>query len=215
VPSSSIVQDFERMGVFPIIVIDDAADARPLGEALLRAGMPCAEITFRTAAAAESIRTLERELPELLLGAGTILSVDQAKQARDAGARFVLTPGFSPTVVDFCLDRDIPIFPGVSTPTEIQAGLERGLTVLKFFPAEAMGGLRFLKAVAAPLAAARYLPTGGISLENLGDYLRFDRVVACAGTWIVKKDWLKEKRFDRIEAEAAAAVRRVGEIRGS
>jgi 2-dehydro-3-deoxyphosphogluconate aldolase/(4S)-4-hydroxy-2-oxoglutarate aldolase len=149
----------------------------------------------------------------MLIGAGTVLSVDQVKQALDAGATYILAPGYNPTVVDFCLENQVSIYPGVCTPTEIDTALCRGLTVLKFFPAEAMGGLNYLKAISAPLAKARYLPTGGVNLQNLPDYLRFEKVLACAGTWIAKKDLIAERRFDRIRAEAEKAVQVVQEIR--
>jgi len=210
----SISEKIERLGVFPIIVIDRAADAVPLGEALLRAGLPCAEVTFRTQAAAEAIKTLSGKFPEMLLGAGTVLKVEQVDDAVDSGATFLVTPGFNHEVVDHCLKKGIDIYPGVCTPTEIDAALSKGLTLLKFFPAEAMGGLSYLKAVSAPLSMARFIPTGGVNLENFPGYLAFDKVAACAGTWIVKKNWLAEGRFDRIEQEAANAVEVVRRVRG-
>ena len=149
----------------------------------------------------------------MLLGAGTVLQVEQVDQAIDAGARFILAPGFNPAVVDYCLAQDVPVFPGVCTPTEVEAALGKGLNVLKFFPAEAMGGVNYLKAISAPLSMVRYLPTGGVNLKNLSDYLNFDRVLACAGTWIARKDRLREKRFDLIEEDAAKAVSLVAQIR--
>jgi Entner-Doudoroff aldolase len=210
----STTNKIERLGVFPIIVIDRVADVIPLGEALLRAGLPCAEVTFRTEAAAEAIQTLSKKFPEMLLGAGTVLKVDQADAAIDAGATFMVTPGFNHQVVDHCLQKGIDIYPGVCTPTEIDTAVTKGLSVLKFFPAEAMGGLSYLKAVSAPLSMVRYIPTGGVNLENFPDYLAFDKVLACAGTWIVKKNWLAEGRFDLIETEAANAVDMVRKVRG-
>lgn len=210
----SITNKIERLGVFPIIVIDRASDAVPLGEALLKAGLPCAEVTFRTAAAAEAIRTLSKEFPEMLLGAGTVLKVEQADAAVEAGATFMVTPGFNHQVVDHCIQQGIEIYPGVCTPTEIDTAVTKGLEVLKFFPAEAMGGLSYLKAVSAPLSMVRYIPTGGVNLQNFPDYLAFDKVLACAGTWIVKKNWLAEGRFDLIEKEAANAVEVVKRVRG-
>lgn len=209
-----ITNRLEELGVFPIIVIDRAEDASPLGEALLEAGLPCAEVTFRTPAAATAIHTLSREFPEMLVGAGTVLSIEQADKAIDSGARFILSPGFNPTVVDHCLKRGVTIYPGVCTPTEIEAAMGKGLRVLKFFPAEAMGGLAYLKAISAPLSMVRYLPTGGVNLTNLPDYLTFDKIVSCAGTWIVKKEWLQARDFDRIREEAAASVKVVQQVRG-
>lgn len=210
----SITNKIERLGVFPIIVINRVADVIPLGEALLRGGLPCAEVTFRTEAAAEAISTLSKEFPEMLLGAGTVLRVEQADAAIEAGAKFIVTPGFNPKVVDHCIRQSVDIYPGVCTPTEIDTALNKGLTVLKFFPAKAMGGLSYLKAVSAPLSMARYIPTGGVDLQNFSDYLAFDKVLACAGTWIVKKNWLNEGRFDLIEQEAANAVEIVRNVRG-
>jgi len=211
--SDQIVRQFEQMGVFPIIVIDNPEDAAPLGEALLKGGMPCAEVTFRTAGAAAAIESLAKTFPEMLIGAGTVLKPEQAQQAKDCGARFVLSPGFNPTVVDYCRNIELPIFPGVCTPSEIEAAMGKGLTTLKFFPAEAMGGLAFLKAVCAPLSMVRFLPTGGVNTENLKAYLAFDRVLACAGTWIARKEWLRDRRFDLIQNEAAEAVRIAQSVR--
>jgi len=210
----SITNKIQALGVFPIIVLDHVADVVPLGEALLRAGLPCAEVTFRTAAAAEAISTFSRAFPDMLLGAGTVLTVDQADAAIDAGATFMVTPGFNHQVVDHCLAKGVNIYPGVCTPTEMDTAVSKGLTVLKFFPAEAMGGLSFLKAVSAPLSMVRFIPTGGVNLENFPDYLAFEKTLACAGTWIVKKNWLVEGRFDLIEQEAANAVGVVRRVRG-
>ncbi len=211
--NTSVTQQIEQLGVFPIIVIEDAADAMRLGETLLTAGLPCAEVTFRTEAAEEAIRVLAGGFPDLLVGAGTVLSVEQAQKAIDAGAKFVLSPGFNPSVVDFCLSQEVTIYPGICTPTEIEAAMAKGLTVLKFFPSESMGGVRYLQSISAPLSMVRYIPTGGVNLGNLPDYLNFDRVLACAGTWIVKKQWLKDKDFDRIRKEAEGAVEVVKKVR--
>ena len=212
--STTVTQQIEQLGVFPIIVIEDAKDALQLGETLLAAGLPCAEVTFRTAAAEEAIRSLAEGFPELLVGAGTVLSVEQAQKAIDAGATFILSPGFNPKVVDFCLSQDVAIYPGIATPTEIEAAMAKGLKVLKFFPAASMGGLQYLKAISAPLSMVRYIPTGGVNLQNLPDYLNFDKVLACAGTWIVKKQWLIDRDFDRIRKEAEDAVAVVKKLRG-
>ena len=210
----SITDKIQELGVFPIIVINKAEDALPLGECLLRAGLPCAEVTFRTAAAAEAIATLSREFPEMLLGAGTVLKPEQVDAAIQSGVKFMVTPGFNPTIVSHCLEQGVDIYPGVCTPTEIDTAVNMGLSVLKFFPAEAMGGLSYLKAVSAPLSMVRYIPTGGINLQNFRDYLSFEKTLACAGTWIVKKNWLAEGRFDLIEQEAAQSVQIVREVRG-
>lgn len=212
--SHSTAERIGRLGVFPIVVLRRISDVQPLGEALNRAGLSCVEVTFRTDIAAEAISLFSKQFPELLLGAGTVLTIDQARQAFDSGAEFVLTPGFNPRVVDFCLEQGKTIFPGVCTPTEMEAALGKGLTTLKFFPAGAMGGVSYLKAVAGPLPMLRFLPTGGVNLQNLREYLAFDKVAACAGSWIVREEWLVGKRFDLIEETAAASLRVVAEVRG-
>jgi len=192
--------------IVPVIVIDDPADAVPLATALSDGGLPCAEITFRTAGALEALRRIRDERPAMLAGAGTVLTPKQAADARAAGAQFVVAPGFSPAVVDYCVEHDIPVFPGVCTPTEIEAALERGLDVLKFFPAEPMGGINFLKAIAAPYVGVKFMPTGGVNAANVMSYLAFNRVVACGGSWMAPSDWIAAKQFDRVRAEAASAV---------
>jgi 2-dehydro-3-deoxyphosphogluconate aldolase/(4S)-4-hydroxy-2-oxoglutarate aldolase len=201
-----------RLRVVPVIVIDDAADAVPLGRALAEGGIPCAEITFRTAAAEDAIRRMASELPDVLVGAGTVLSPEQAARAMAAGAQFIVAPGFNRRVVDFCLERGVPVYPGVSTPTEIEAALEAGLRVLKFFPAEPLGGLPYLKAVAAPYAGVGFMPTGGITPRNLGDYLAFPRVVACGGSWMAPAEWISAGAFDRIRDETRAACALAGRV---
>ncbi|HXT15408.1 MAG TPA: bifunctional 4-hydroxy-2-oxoglutarate aldolase/2-dehydro-3-deoxy-phosphogluconate aldolase [Gemmatimonadaceae bacterium] len=192
--------------IAPVITIDDPADAVPLARALAEGGLPCAEITFRTPRAPEALQRICAEAPELLAGAGTVLTRDQAKRARDAGAQFIVAPGFNARVVDYCLENSIPVYPGIATPTEVEMALEKGLKTLKFFPAEPMGGLDFLKAIAAPYVDVSFMPTGGINLTNVGHYLAFKRVVACGGSWMAPADWIAAKQFDRIrEASQRAA----------
>jgi 2-dehydro-3-deoxyphosphogluconate aldolase/(4S)-4-hydroxy-2-oxoglutarate aldolase len=192
--------------VVPVITIDDPVDAVPLARALADGGLPCAEITFRTPRAPEALQRICAEAPDLLAGAGTVLSPEQARRARDAGAQFIVAPGFSPRVVDYCLDNGIPVYPGIATPTEVEMALEKGLKTLKFFPAEPMGGLDFLKAIAAPYVEVNFMPTGGINLTNVGHYLSFKRVVACGGSWMAPAEWIAGKQFDRIrEASQRAA----------
>ncbi|HEX6536043.1 MAG TPA: bifunctional 4-hydroxy-2-oxoglutarate aldolase/2-dehydro-3-deoxy-phosphogluconate aldolase [Gemmatimonadaceae bacterium] len=193
--------------ILPVIVLDDARHAAPLARALIDGGLPCAEITFRTSAAAEAIAAIAAAHPELHVGAGTVLTTQQAANACDAGARFVVTPGYNPAVVDYCLERGMPVIPGVCTPSEIDGALHRGLEVVKFFPAEAMGGVRFLEAVAAPYAHVRFVPTGGITASNLVDYLAVPQVVACGGSWLAPRAWIAAGEFDRISEETRAAVR--------
>lgn len=203
-----------NLGVVPVVVVEQAAWAIPMGRALMLGGLPCAEITFRTEAAAESIRMLTQEVPELLVGAGTVLSEKQASQALDAGAQFVVSPGFNPRVVDFCQARAVPVFPGVSTPTEIELALEKGLQILKFFPAEALGGLSYLQAISGPYKLLSFIPTGGISPSNLVSYLSFPSVHACGGTWLVRREWLASGDFNKISREAIKAVALVDRVRG-
>ena len=190
----------------PVLVIDDAADAAPLAAALAAGGLPLAEVTFRTPAAGEALRRIAGEVPEVLVGAGTVLTPDQAQRAVSAGARFVVAPGFSPAVVDWCLGHDVPVFPGVCTPTEVEMALARELTTLKFFPAEPAGGVGYLKAIGAPYGMVRFIPTGGIGAANLASYLALKNVVACGGSWMAPAEWVRARQFDRIREETAKAV---------
>jgi 2-dehydro-3-deoxyphosphogluconate aldolase/(4S)-4-hydroxy-2-oxoglutarate aldolase len=200
-----------RLGLVPVVKIERAEDAVRLGEALLAGGLPCAEITFRTAAAEEAIGRISSSLPDIVLGAGTVRSVDQAERAVAAGARFIVSPGFNKKVVDWCLDKGVAVTPGVATPTEIDMATETGLNVLKFFPAEALGGIKTLKAISAPYGDVRFIPTGGINLGNLPDYLALPSVFCCGGSWLVKGDLITAGRFDeitRLAQEAVAVVNR-------
>jgi 2-dehydro-3-deoxyphosphogluconate aldolase/(4S)-4-hydroxy-2-oxoglutarate aldolase len=209
---SDIMAALGGIGLIPVVKIERVEDAAALGAALKRGGLPCAEVTFRTAAAQGAIAMLARAHPDLVVGAGTVLSVEQAQQAQAAGARFIVSPGFSPKVVDWCLQQGLPVLPGVVTPTEIMAGLERGLRVFKFFPAEAYGGITTLKALSAPFAGVHYIPTGGITASNLADYLSLPAVHAVGGSWMVEGKLISSGQFDeiaRLAAEACAVVRRV------
>lgn len=201
-----VLQQIGELGVVPVVAIDDAANAAPLGAALLAGGLPCAEITFRTAAAADAIRALADAYPDMLVGAGTVLSVEQAQQAAAAGARFVVSPGFDAAVVDWCLSNGLPVTPGVVTPSEITAALNKGLQVLKFFPAEAMGGLKVLKAIGGPYKTVKFIPTGGINRDNLAEYLSHPIVHACGGSWLVKSHLIAAGDFDEITRRTAEAV---------
>lgn len=212
--NQAVIEKIGKIGVFPIVVIDDPADAQPLGEALLEGRLPIVEVTFRTNAAARAINIFSGKFKEMLVGAGTVLTRDQVDAAADAGAEFILAPGYNPAVVDYCLEKGLTVFPGICTPSEIDACLARGLKVLKFFPAEAMGGVKYLEAVSPPLAEARFLPTGGLTIENLPGYLSFPKTHACAGTWIARKDTIKAGRFDLIRQAAAEAVEVVREVKG-
>jgi 2-dehydro-3-deoxyphosphogluconate aldolase/(4S)-4-hydroxy-2-oxoglutarate aldolase len=209
----SMTERIRQMGIVPVVSLPQIEHALPLAEALLAGGLPCAEITFRTAAAAEAIQRIRQRFPEMLLGAGTVLSIEQAQTALDVGAQFIVSPGTNPAVVDYCQQRDVTIFPGVCTPTEIELALSHGVSVLKFFPAEAAGGVKFLKAICAPYRQVSFMPTGGIDERNLADYLAIPQVVACGGSWMVKPELMTENRFDEITQLTAAAVRKVAELR--
>ncbi|MEW2374999.1 bifunctional 4-hydroxy-2-oxoglutarate aldolase/2-dehydro-3-deoxy-phosphogluconate aldolase [Micromonospora sp. NPDC047812] len=191
--------------ILPVVVLDDARDGAPLADALVRGGLRCAEVTFRTDAAAEAIRVMS-ERPDLLVGAGTVLTPAQVDRAVEAGARFVVTPGFSPAVVRRCQELGVPVFPGVATGTEIQMALDAGLDTVKFFPAEQLGGVGMIKALAAPYRSVRFIPTGGVNTANLSDYLALPAVLAVGGTWMVAPDLLAAGCWDEVAARTAAAV---------
>jgi len=200
------IERFAALRIIPVIVIDDPDDAVPLARALCDGGLPCAEITLRTPRALESLRRIAAEMPDMFVGAGTVLTPAQAAAARDAGAKFVVAPGFNPAVVERCRAIELPVFPGVATPTEIEMAFGAGLSVLKFFPAEPMGGLAYLKAVAGPYTGVRFIPTGGIGPSNLASYLGFSRVVACGGSWMAPNDWIAARQFDRVREAAREGV---------
>lgn len=202
-----ILQKLELFGIVPVVVINDAADARGLAQALCDGGLPCAEVTFRTAAAADAIAAIARDFPDVLLGAGTVLTVEQAQRALNAGAEFIVAPGLNRKVVDYCIERNVPVLPGVATPTEVEAALEAGLQVVKFFPAEASGGAEYLKAMAAPYGSVRFIPTGGVGPANLLGYLKSPRVLACGGSWMVSNELVAAKRFDDVRRLTEEAVR--------
>ena len=209
----SELEMIQELGVVPVVVLNDAKDARPLAEALCEGGLPCAEVTFRTEAAEESIRSMTKEFPEMLVGAGTVLTVEQADRAIDAGAKFIVSPGFDPEIVDDCLERSIPVFPGCITPSEVAQAVKRGLEVIKFFPAEQFGGIDTIKALAAPYTDIKFMPTGGINAANLEKYLAYDRIVACGGSWMVKADLIRNEEFDIVKKLTAEAVKLVSDIR--
>lgn len=197
----------ELFGIIPVVVLNDPADGPHVATALKEGGLPCAEITFRTAAAAKAIEAIARTVPEVVVGAGTVLTVEQAQTAVAAGAMFIVAPGLNRKVVEFCLQRNIPVLPGVATPSEVEAALELGLDAVKFFPAEANGGLDFLKALAAPYRSVHFVPTGGITPSNLLSYLTFPRVLACGGSWMVNSDLIEARRFTEIQRLTEEAMR--------
>lgn len=203
--TNQVIKKIEQLRLVPVVAIEDAADASALADALLAGGLACAEITFRTAAAPEAIRTIA-DRGDLFVGAGTVLTVDQARQAVDCGAKFLVSPGTNPPVVEWAVNNGIAITPGVATPSDIDLAMSFGLDVVKFFPAEAFGGLKTLKAIAAPYTTIRFIPTGGITADNLADYLAFKQVIACGGSWMVKGDLISGGQFDRIAQLTREAV---------
>ncbi len=208
-----IIEQLREFRIIPVVSIPRLEQAEPLAESLLAGGLPCAEITFRTAAAAESMTQIRARHPDILLGAGTVLTVDQAETAINAGAQFIVSPGTNPSVIDHCLSNGVAIFPGVCTPTEIEMALAKGLDVMKFFPAEPMGGVGYLQAICAPYRHVRFIPTGGIDATNLGRYLALSQVIACGGSWMVKPDLLNAGEFDRLTQLVRDAVALVAELR--
>ena len=211
---NQIFEQIHKIGILPVIALDDAAQAVPLAKALAAGGIPVAEVTFRTAAGEEAIRRITQECPEVLVGAGTVLTTEQVDRAVNAGAKFVVSPGTNRKVVGRCREMGVQPIPGVVTPTEIEAALELGLDVLKFFPAEPSGGLAMIKALAAPYTQVRFIPTGGISAANVGEYLRYPKILACGGSWMVQKELVNAGKFDEIQilaAEAAAIAKAVWE----
>lgn len=204
---NAVLEKISKIGIVPVVVLDDAKDAKPLAEALIKGGLPCAEVTFRTAAAEESIRIMAKEFPDMLVGAGTVLTTEQVDRAVNAGAKFIVSPGFNPNIVKYCLSKNIPMVPGTNNPSNIEAALELGLDVVKFFPAEASGGIEMIKAMAAPYTTVKFMPTGGVNAKNICDYLAFDKIIACGGSWMVKKDLVAAGKFDEIQALTEEAVR--------
>lgn len=203
---NDLLKEIGLIGIVPVIALDDAKDAKPLGEALRKGGLNCAEVTFRTAAAEESIKIMSQEFPDMLVGAGTVLTTDQVDRAVNAGAKFIVSPGLNPVVVKYCVDKNIPILPGCANPSDIEQALMFGLDVVKFFPAEAAGGLAMIKAMSAPYGNIKFMPTGGINANNLNDYLGFGKILACGGSWMVKKDMISAGKFDEITRLTKEAV---------
>ena len=206
------LKEIGHTGIVPVVVLNKVADAVPLADALIKGGLPCAEVTFRTDAAEESIREIAKKFPEMFVGAGTVLTTEQVDRAIGAGAKFIVSPGFNPKVVEYCIKNNYPICPGIMTPTELEMALGFGLDVVKFFPAENAGGLKMIKAMSAPYTMMKFMPTGGINATNVRDYLACDKILACGGSWMVKGDLIKGGNFAEIEkltAEAAEIVREV------
>ncbi len=203
---NEIISQFQKLGIIPVVKIDNAKDAVPLAKALCEGGLPVAEVTFRTDAAEEAIRLISEAYPEMLVGAGTVLTTEQVDRAVAAGAKFIVSPGLNPKVVKHCQEKNVPITPGTSSPTDIEMALELGLDVVKFFPAEASGGLAKIKAMAAPYTKVKFMPTGGINAKNLQSYLDFPKIVACGGSWMVSGELINSGNFDEIKRLTREAV---------
>lgn len=208
----TLEERFYDYAVVPVVVLNDADDAIPLADALIKGGLPCAEVTFRTDAAEESIRRICESFPDMLVGAGTVLTTEQVERAYKAGAKFIVSSGFDPEIIDCCISIGLPVLPGCITPSEIAQAVKRGLNVVKFFPAEQSGGVAMIKAMAAPYSMVKFMPTGGISTKNLADYLSCDKILCCGGSWMVKEDLIKSGSFDKITdmtKEATALARSI------
>lgn len=208
-----VLEQIQKLGIVPVVVLNDAKDAEPLAQALCDGGLPCAEVTFRTAAAEESIRIMAEKFPQMLIGAGTVLTTEQVDRAVAAGAKFIVSPGLNPRIVKYCVEKGILITPGCCNPSDIEQALENGLEVVKFFPAEPAGGLKMIKAIAAPYVGLKFMPTGGINAANVKDYLAYDRIVACGGSWMVKGSLVDEGNFEEITRLTKEAVEIVKEAR--
>ena len=203
---NSLISQIEEKKLVPVVKLDRVEDAVPLAQALCDGGLPVAEVTFRTEAAYDSIKSMKSAFPDMIVGAGTVVNVEQAKKALDAGSSFIVSPGFSRPVVEFAIDHNVLVLPGTCTPTEIMAAMEYNLKIVKFFPAKQYGGLDTIKALAAPFPSVRFMPTGGISAANLLEYLAFPKIIACGGSWMVKDTYINEGRFDEIKNLTTEAV---------
>lgn len=203
---NDVLVEISKMGIVPVVKLDNAADAEPLAKALCEGGLPCAEVTFRTDAAEEAIRIMTTKYPQMLVGAGTVLTTDQVDRAVGAGAKFIVSPGLNPKVVKYCIDKGIPVTPGTSNPSDVEQAIELGLEVVKFFPAEAAGGLNMIKSMAAPYVNMKFMPTGGINAKNLTSYLDFPKIIACGGSWMVNDAMIQAGEFDKIKEITREAV---------
>ena len=211
---NEVLMKIGQMGIVPVVVLNDVKNAVPLAQSLINGGLPCAEVTFRTEAAQQSIAEISKNFPQMFVGAGTVLTTEQVDRAVDAGAKFIVSPGFNPKVVEYCIKKGYPVTPGIMTPTELEMALEFGLDVVKFFPAENAGGLKMIKAMAAPYTKMTFMPTGGINPQNVREYLQCDKILACGGSWMVKGDLINNGNFAEIEKLTKEASQIVKEIRG-
>ena len=211
---NEVLMKIGQMGIVRVVVLNDVKNAVCLAQSLINGGLPCAEVTFRTEAAQQSIAEISKHFPQMFVGAGTVLTTEQVDRAVDAGAKFIVSPGFNPKVVEYCIKKGYPVTPGIMTPTELEMALEFGLDVVKFFPAENAGGLKMIKAMAAPYTKMKFMPTGGINPQNVREYLQCDKILACGGSWMVKGDLINSGNFAEIEKLTKEASQIVKEIRG-
>ncbi|MFZ5808266.1 MAG: bifunctional 4-hydroxy-2-oxoglutarate aldolase/2-dehydro-3-deoxy-phosphogluconate aldolase [Chloroflexota bacterium] len=209
-----LAKQIKALGIIPVVAINAEEHALRVAEALLHGGLPCIEVTFRTSAAEESIRRIAVNYPAMILGAGTVLTIEQAKKAVDAGASFIVSPGFSPDIVTWCQANSVPVIPGVATPTEIMMALATGVNIVKFFPAETLGGVKTLEAIAAPFHEVQFIPTGGITAQNLATYLKHRSVLACGGSWLATPAMISSEKFGEITALTKEAIALVKTICG-
>jgi 2-dehydro-3-deoxyphosphogluconate aldolase/(4S)-4-hydroxy-2-oxoglutarate aldolase len=203
---NEVIGEIYQIGIVPVVVFTDIKQVLPTARALLEGGINCAEITFRTSVAEEAIKIISEEMPQMLVGAGTVLTTDQVDTAQKAGARFIVSPGTNPKVLKHCVDKNITIIPGCSNPSDIEICLEHGIDTVKFFPAEAAGGVNMLKAMSAPYTNVKFMPTGGIDIKNLNTYLSFDRVLACGGSWMINKSLLEQSDYQTVKKLTEEAV---------
>ncbi|MCM1544460.1 MAG: bifunctional 4-hydroxy-2-oxoglutarate aldolase/2-dehydro-3-deoxy-phosphogluconate aldolase [Ruminococcus sp.] len=211
---NNLSEKIAAMHVVPVVVLNNAKDAAPLAKALIDGGLPCAEVTFRTEAAEESIKIITEKYPDMLVGAGTVLTIDQVDRAVNAGAKFIVSPGFDAEIVDYCISKKIPVFPGCVTASEVAQAVKRGLTTLKFFPAEQCGGLATIKALTSAYTMIKIMPTGGIGPKNIKEYLSCDKIACCGGSWMVKGSMIDNGEFDKITELTKEAVAMAKEVRG-
>lgn len=203
---NAVLEKISKIGIVPVVKIDRVEDAEPLARALCNGGLPCAEVTFRTDAAAGAIKVMTEKFPQMCVGAGTVLNAAQVDAAVEAGAQFIVSPGLNPNTVKYCIEKNVPITPGTSSPSDIEQAIELGLDVVKFFPAEQSGGLAKIKAMAAPYVNMKFMPTGGINAKNLTSYLDFNKIIACGGSWMVPGDLINAGEWDKIEQLTREAV---------
>lgn len=210
---NKIIEELSLYGIVPVVKIERLEDALPLAKALIDGGLPVAEVTFRTDCAKEAIKLMKETYPEMIIGAGTVLNSTQVDEAIEAGSQFIVSPGLNPKTVQYCLDKNIPIIPGCANPSDMERAIELGLDIVKFFPAEANGGLKAIKAMSAPYGNLKFMPTGGINTANVTEYLAFDKIIACGGTWMVSDDLVNNKKWDEITAITSQAIKTMLDIK--